>query len=141
MRDASKKLLQKLANGRPKPTKQTLENLFTDIQNSTIDALVTEFSPSTQRRPAARTTSPLEAHTKSKLRKVSGRVKDFLPYLMEAAARRDSSSISKLKAGKSLSAKITKIESLFGANAKLVVDEALEKFTSENDVSYRLADN
>ncbi|MEL7031278.1 MAG: hypothetical protein AAGL97_09025 [Pseudomonadota bacterium] len=139
MREASKKLLKKLANGRPKPSKQTLINLFSDVQSSNIEELASELSTVTRRRAPARKSSPLETMTKSRLRKVGGKVKDFVPYLIEAAAARDPNALPQLSSAKSLNAKLAKIEELFRREAEELVDQALTKFTTENDVSYRLA--
>lgn len=141
MRDSSKKLLTKLANGRPKPSKQTLENLFVDIQTSTLEKLIAEFGSTPKRQAARKKTSPLESRTKSQLRKVGGKVKDFVPYLLDAVAHHDSSAAKTFKMTGSLGSQIQKVEKVFGDSSRTIVEEALERFTRENDTSYRLSGN
>lgn len=139
MKDASRRLLQKLANGRPKPTKQTLRQLFLDIQGANIDELVSEITETSGRKTSKPKASALETHTKARLRKIGGKAKEFQPYLIDATTLRIPGSVKQFEAAKSLSAKLTTLESLLGKDATLVVNDALEKFISENDVSYRLA--
>lgn len=141
MRDSSRKLLTKLANGRPKPSKQILETLFADIQSANIDELLAEFGSKPKKQTTRRKSSPLELHTKNQLRKVSGKVKDFVPYLLEAVAQRDFDIAKTFKTTDSLGRQIQKVEKAFGNSSRKVVDQALERFTKENDTSYRLVGN
>lgn len=141
MKNSSKELIRKLTNSRPKPKPETLRNLFIDIQSSSVETLLAEFTTTLKKTGTRKKASPLEAHTKSSLRRIKGKVGDFLPYLIQAASKRDASSISKLRSAKSLAANLAHIQSVFGNQSKSIVDEALERFTTENDVSYRLDAN
>lgn len=142
MNESTRKLLRKLANGRPKPSKDALQNLFLDIQNSRLEALTEEFcaKPKTTSKPRV-ASSPLEVYTKSGLRKIRGKAKDFVPYLLHAAVVADPNCQQHLKPSGSLKSQIDRIAGMFGSNAKSIVDEALKKYTNENDVSYRLANS
>ena len=144
MKGTSRTLLKKLANGRPKPSKQTLQSLFSDIQNSRIEDLLNEFSPSSRRPPSPKKTgvrksSALEVHAKSELRKLGGKVKDFLPYILRSVSSRDSNAVPHFAKAKSLTAFVDKLEEVFEKDANAIVEHALRRFTAENDVSYRLA--
>ena len=141
MKNSSKDLIRKLTNTRPKPKPETLRTLFIDIQNSNVETLLAEFSATPQKTRSRKKASPLETHAKSSLRKIKGKAGDFLPYLVQAANKRDANSIAKIQSAKSFAAKLAHIESVFGDESKPIVDEALDLFIAENDVSYRLAAN
>lgn len=137
MKQATRKLLQRLMAGQPKPTKRALSEFFVELKKHTIEDLMRMCEEAIE--PVDAPKSALLASAKKQLREFGGKASDFLPYLFESASERTTIDVRGLGKSPSLASVVGVVEAALGEQqASEALQTAFQSYAKAHDISYQL---